>query len=496
MSLPTALQPFAELFQDRVLVREFLETLLPDFFFDSITPEAREWQAHAGLQLIVTADGQYPVSPVPSSTNADPTPRKRRAEQWGITLVHYSETDDIEAVAAANMLSDYAIQTVHRSAVQAAQTMDCAARAAYTNAGVSGWTVANGAQSGTTSLKVMRLNGFTEALQSTTVLHADVSGANPLPILVNDQPTTVIGYTADQVIALDTGVSIPDTAGPGTLLLSSAVTVNDRDPVIAANASVVQRSGAGMNRQTGSIDNVKAPISYADIRVVKSRFKSANVKPMRRYNGLYLAHISPTGWAQLQGDPEFQRLQQGRGVEDFPYASGTIGSYAGVLFLENSNAPAGDTVKWRDSAGNDTPTTYGKETKFGFSNASTDAIGIETVAGADVNRPIDHTLFFGDDCAAQYYQPHPLRMKAAMLTEVGVSGVVAEPYQVVNDGVMIPVEYVDLMIRSPNNRKMDKYPVTWQSNRAWVPRRDQISTQGGPSKFKRIITVESNAVGV
>lgn len=496
MSFPSALVPLQELFQDRVLAREFLDTLLPDFFWDAVTPEARQWNAHAGLSLVVTADGQYRVSPTPSSTSSDPTPTKRRAEQWGLSLFHYSDTDDIEAVSAANMLSDYAVQTVKRLAEQAAGTMDAAARASYLNAAVAGWTVADGTQPSNTTIKVKRLVGFTEALQPNAVLHSVVSPSNPLKVYVNGAPNEVIGYIADQVIATEVGQAVDDLVGPGSLQLRNAVAVTDRDPIVAENASVVQRSGGGINMKTGRIDDVKAPISYADIRVVRSRAKRFNVKPMRRYNGLVLCQISPTAYAQLQGDPEFQRLQQGRGVEDFPYAAGTIGSYAGVLFLENSNAPSGDTVHWRDVNGSDTPETYGKENKFGYPNASTDAIGIETCIAGDSARPVDHTTFYFDDCAAQYYQPHPLRLGAAMLTDIGVSGVVAEPYNVINDGVMIPVEYVDILIRSPNNRKMDKFPATWQSNRCWVPRRDQISRQGGPSKFKRILTVQSSAVSV
>jgi hypothetical protein len=216
---------------------------------------------------------------------------------------------------------------------------------------------------------------------------------------------------------------------------------------------------------------------------------------MRRYNNYYLAMISPTAYTQLQGDPEFQRLEQGRGVDDFPYAAGVIGYYAGHMFMENNNAPTGDTMEWYSAPNVRSPNVYGGYTRFGVANASTDPCGIETIVGTDAGRPIDHTVIFGDDVAKQYWQPHPMQARVAMLTDIGLAGVLAEPYQVSNDGVVIPIDYTALIIMSPRNRLGDKYPATWLTKRSWQIKSDQISTQGGAIRYKRLLAIESSAVG-
>jgi hypothetical protein len=497
MTVPSALSPFADLFQDRVLIREFEDSLLPNFLWDAVAPEADVWPAHAGLSFTITNDGYYPVVATTSPTTVDPTPVSRRAEQYDITLGSYDGTDDIDATQAQNMLADYAKQTVNRLAIQAARTIDAAARGRYVSAATAGWTVVDGAQSATTTLLVKRLNGFTTALPSSgsALRHTPVSAGNPLPVLINGVANTVIGFTAINQIPIDQGRGVDDEQGPGYLILSAAVTVADRDPVIASNASFVQRVGEGWNRQTGRIDNVNGPLSYADIRACRARFATTNVKPMRRYNNYYLAMISPTAYTQLQGDPEFQRLEQGRGVDDFPYAAGVIGYYAGHMFMENNNAPTGDTMEWYSAPNVRSPNVYGSYTRFGVANASTDPCGIETIVGTDVGRPIDHTVIFGDDVAKQYWQPHPMQARVAMLTDIGLAGVLAEPYQVSNDGVVIPIDYTALIIMSPRNRLGDKYPATWLTKRSWQIKSDQISTQGGAIRYKRLLAIESSAVG-
>lgn len=500
VTIPTSLSPFGEMYQDRVLIREFEDSLLPNFQWNAIAPDADLWPNHAGLSFTVTNDGYYPVVGTTSPSNVDPTPMKRTAEQYDISLGLYDGTDDINATNAQSMLGDYGKQTVNRLAVQAAHTLDVAARGRYVSAATAGWTVVDGAQGPVTTLRVKRLNGFTTALNSAnSIRHLPVSSSNPLNVVIAGTANQVIGFAADNVIALDNGVGVPDEVGPGTLTLLNAVTVNDRDPVIAESASWIQRSGSGYDPKNGSIDQVAGPISYADIRRARGRFSSTNVKPMRRYNNYYLTMISPTGYTQLQGDPEFQRLEQGRGVEDFPYEAAVVGFFAGHMFMENNNTPTTDTMAWYQGAPdqkNLSPNVYGKITRFGMTNVSSDACGIETIANNDTGRPIDHTVIFGDDCAKQYWQPHVMLAEGniSMLTDVGLAGILAEPYQVRNDGVYLTVDYTSLIMMSPRNRLGDQYPVTWYTKRSWQLKSDQISLVGGKARYKRMLCIESSAL--
>ena len=500
VTIPTSLSPFADMFQDRVLIREFEDSLIPNNLWGAICPEADLWPNHAGLSFTVTNDGYYPIVGVTSPSNVDPTPRGRRAEQYDISLGLYTDTDDINATNAQSMLADYGKQTINRLGVNAAETLDVAARGRYVSAATAGWTVADGAQGPNTTIKVMRLNGFTTALPLSggNIRHTTVSAGNPLKVLIAGVANEVIGYTATNQIALDINRGTDDEVGPGFLLLRNPVTVANRDPIIAESASWIQRSGAGYNPSTGKIDDVAAPLSYADIRKARSRLSTTNVRGMRRYNNYFLTMISPTAYSQLQGDPEFQRLEQGRGVEDFPYVAATVGFFAGHMFIENNRAPGTDTMAWYQGTaapGNESPNVYGSVTRFGVANCSTDACGIETIANGDTGRPIDHTVIFGDDCAKQYWQPHAMLAQGniAMLTDVGLAGILAEPYQVRNDGVYLTVDYTSLIMMSPRNRLGDQFPVTWYSKRSWQLKSDQIATAGGKTRYKRMLTIQSDA---
>lgn len=503
MSVPSALSPFADLFQQNILIRAFEDSLLPNYLYDSVVPEADQWPAHAGLSATITNDGYFQVTAASTPTTVDPTPQSRRAEQYDVSIASYQNTADVDATQAQNMLSDYAIQTYARIGEQAARTLDAAARAAYTSAACAGWTVADGAQAAVTNLKVKRLNGFTTALPSTgpSLRHALVSGGNPLSVKIltttGVQTRNVIGFIADNVIAVDQGNGVPDVNGPGTLVLDVAVTVADRAAVCASNASSVYRVGEGINRGTattlGSIDNVTGPLSYAAIRDVRKEFSKFGVRGQTQYGGRYLCHLSPSAYAQLQGDPDYQRLSVGQSIDSLAYVRGVVGVISNMLFIENNYAPTVETVNWFDPAGNVTPTTYGSEAKYGLPNVSTDPLGIELCQSNDAGKPIDTTVFMGDDCAKRYYQPHPIFGNVANLQEIGVAGSIGEPYRVVNDGVAIDSNYVTMIMIAARNRLADKFPVTWQSKQSWTPKSDQISVLGKGIRYKRFVAIQSLA---
>lgn len=497
MSVPSALSPFADLFQERTLLRSFDDSLLENFLYDSVSPTAEEWPAHSGLSFTFTNDGYYNVFAAPSPTTIDPSPSSRRAEQYDVTLSNFNGTDDIDATQAQGMLADYAVQTYNRLGINAAATMDAVARGVYTTAATAGWTVADGAQVATTSLRVKRLNGFCANLPTagTSLRWRAVSGGNPLAILVSGtQSVSVIGFIADNSIVVDQGVGVPDINGPGVLLLSAAVTVADRDPVIAENASVVQRVGDGVNRKTGRIDNVNGPLSYFEFQEAKRRLSQAAVKPRRDMAMNYLVHVSPSGYQQLQNDPAYQRLNFARGIEELAITRGVVGMVSQMLFVENNNAPSADTVNWRTTPeGPRTPATYGTITKDGVAKVSTDPIGIEVLAGVAQDRQIDTTVVFGDDATKRYWQPHPLLGDVAKLKEIGISGVLAEPFQVVNDSVLLSTSYTSMIMISPRNRTADKFPVTWQSKQSFTVKSDQVASAGGKIRYKRVVAIQSLA---
>lgn len=505
MSVPSYLPtPLAALFQDQALIRSFEDSLRPNLLYNAIAPEPQEWPGNAALNFKVTNDGYYDVVATPSPTSVDPTPQQRRAEQFLMTLVSYQDTADIDATQAQNMLSDYAVQTYSRLGLQAAETVDAAQRGIYTSAAEAGWTVASAAYlAGATSIHVERLNGFTTAFKTTgsSLSHDPVSPTNPLSIFIAGVANTVIGFAADNQIPVNQGTGVDDEVGPGTLTLGTplAAGIPSRAPVVASNASWVYRAGAGLDRTSGSIDDVTAPLSYAAIKQARAQFSSFGVRGMRRFGGRYLAVLSPSAYAQLQGDPEYQRLNQTLGIEDPAYVEGVVGVVSQTVFVESNNAPIPNRVHWYDGtalAKNPTPFTYGRFANYGLPNASSDAIGIELNKNGNTDEVIDHTVLFGDDAVKTFWQPHPLFSNVAQLQEIGVAGAVAEPYRVVNDSIVFDTDYIHLIMIAPRNRTADKFPVTWQTKRSWTVKSDQISRMGGAAagaRYKRVLAIQSLA---
>ena len=501
MTVPSALAPFSDLFQDRMLVRSFLDGLRPYYVYGGLLPAADEWRAHAGLTQTFTTDGYYDTRPVPTPTTVDPSTRKRRAEQFDMTLVSFQGSDDVDYTQAQNSLNDYAMNTYNRLAQQAAETVDGYFRGVITSAACAGWTVADGPQGPTNNLRVARLNGFTTALpppSANSIRHSPVSGANPLAISVVTTTgvvtRNVIGFTADCQFAVDQGSGVPDLNGPGVLILDgAAITVNDRAPVIASNASTVHRSGSGTDYQNGSIDAVKAPLSYADLRIARTHLSNTSVRPSADYGGRYAAMLSPYALSGLRNEPEFQRLIQTRGIDELAMVEGIVGTVENVLLIENQRAPGVNSVIWQDAAQNKTPTVYGRESSYGLLNVSQDSLGIEVCQNNDASQPIDTTVLVGDGAFKRMRQPHPIVANiGALMTEVGIAGAVVENTYVTNDAVAIDVEGVTTILRAPLNKLADKASVAWQSKQSITVRSDQIG-QGSRARYKRVVAIQSQS---
>lgn len=506
MSIPSYVPAsLAALFQEQALVRSFEDSLQPNLLYNSLAPDPQEWPAHAALSFKVTNDGYYDVIATPSPTTVDPTPQTRGAEQFLMTLVSYQGTADIDATNAQNMLADYATQTYGRLGLQAAQVVDAAQRAIYTSAAEAGWTVADEADEGATSIRVARLNGFTTNFDATSALrtHDPVSPTNPLAIKVNGVDNTVIGFTADNVIAVDQGVGVKDEIGPGTLVLGTplAAAIPGRAPVVASNCSWVYRCGSGVDRDAGSIDDVIAPLSYVAIRQARAQFSQFGVRGMRQYGGRYACILSPSAHAQLEGDPEYRQLNQTLSINDPAYVEGAVGVIANTMFIVSNNAPIPSQVNWFSGAPGAltrTPYTYGKITNYGMPNVSTETMGVELsrLGSTSSANAIDHSVFFGDDAVKAFHQPHPLYGNVAQLQEIGISGAMAEPYRVVNDSVVFETSFINLILVAARNRTADKFPVTWQTKRSWTVKSDQISQMGGASggaRYKRVLAIQSLA---
>jgi len=151
------------LVQDHVLERQFHDGLYPrNLFRGEAAP--RLFPGNVGDSMTFTGVGMMKPSLKPLRPGTDPVAGDYDAEQWSVQLQLWSGRcpDTIMPTSIAAIASLF-MRNVQQLGLQAAQTLNRLVRDKLYNAGMSGWTVSNGACVATTSLKVKRLNGFHRA---------------------------------------------------------------------------------------------------------------------------------------------------------------------------------------------------------------------------------------------------------------------------------------------------------------------------------------------
>jgi hypothetical protein len=74
------------------------------------------------------------------------------------------------------------------------------------------------------------------------------------------------------------------------------------------------------------------------------------------------------------------------------------------------------------------------------------------------------------------------------VSEAGITGKMGE-FDVVNAGLTIQTERIDLILRAPLNRLQDTVAATWQISTAF-PVPSDVTSGTGPERFKRAIVIE------
>lgn len=450
-----------DLVQDNALERAFHDALFPRQLFRSEVV-AKQWPAGNGDTVVFTADGLLQPDSEPIAPKTDPVPMQSQAEQWEAVMRRYTGTMDVDMPTSMVAIADFFVRSMQRLGMQAAQSLNRKVRNRMYNAALSGWTVADGAQSGTT-LRVKRLNGFTRARNpqlsaGSQVRFSPVTTSNPLTIKVFDNAAEgtfqVIGYTPD---------TLGDEIGPGTLtLLAGTTNVLDRAYVKAVDATSIVRSGGG--------DKVDAIIgtdiaTLSTIRAAVTRLRSMNVDP--HADGFYHAHNSPTSLARLFEDPEFQRLNQSL-PDYFMYKAFAVGTILNTVFLTNTEAPQVATVRGGDTASFNVKDDFAGE----LYNNGVAATGV----------PIERILITGPELCFEMYQD-----LSGLISEAGVTGKVVQP-SVSNNSIEVFTDRIQMVMRAPLNRLQDQVALTWQIIGDWPVRTDSCS--GDAARFKRAIVIE------
>lgn len=454
-----------QLVQENLLERAFHDALFPGLMFrGEAVPQA--WPANSGDVQIFTAPGLIAPKQRPLRPGTDPLPSGYGSEQWEAQLQQYADSIDTHMPTSMSAIVNLFMRNAHQLGMSAAQSLNRIVRNRMYNAALSGWTVADGAQAGpTTTLRVKRLNGFTKARRpdlatGSPVRFQPVSANNPLPITVLAnavaEARNVIGFTAD---------TAGDEVGPGTLTLDASVsTVLDRAYVYSIDRSNIVRSGGGLK-----VDDIIASdtLKLAQIRAAVAAFWQNNVPA--HADGRFHAHADPTSISQVYDDDEFQRLNTS--LPDYViYRQFALGEILNTVFLRNTECPVPQTVQPYDGV------TFSQDDPFAGELYST---------GVSTGVPIHRVLVSAQGGIFEYFSD-----LSQLITEAGVTGKVAEP-RIVNNGIEIMSDRIQLIIRGPLNRLQDLVSTSWKFIGDWPARTDAAS--GDAARYKRFITIEHGA---
>ena len=452
------------LVQENVIERAFHDALFPRTLFRG-EATAVPWPAGVGDTQIFSAPGLIPIDARPLSPGQDPDPVTYPVEQWMSSILQYSSTIDTHMPTSINAIANLFLRNTQQLGLQAGQTLNRTVRNRTYGAALSGNTVADGALSASTTLRVKHLNGFTRARNPTlsgtnAVRFEAVSATNPLTIHVLDTSGTpadatrsVVGFTPD---------TAGDEVGPGTLTLSAALTTTDRAYVLAADKTTIQRVGGG-----STIDSLTASTdipTLANIRAVVASMWQDNVP--EHPDGRFHCHADPVSQSLVFKDTEFQRLLTAL-PDYYMYRQFALGELLGTVVYRNSECPIPETVTGGSTAAYDARDPFPGEL---------------WTTGATTGARVHRMLFSGQGGVLEYYQD-----LSALITEAGVTGLVADP-RIVNNGIEVYTDRIQFIIRAPLNRLQDNVATSWKFIGDWPCRTDAAT--GSAARYKRFQVIE------
>lgn len=460
MSLVLGIPPAViNLVQQGLLERAFHDGLYPALQYRA-EALVEEWPANTGTELIMSRPGLLAPVTRALTPGTDPTPQTVSYEQWIASLSRYSGTIDTHMPTSATANANLFLRNIHQLGLQAGQSLNRVPRNALFQSYISGQTLTIAAAgAGDTSIRVAALNGFTDVvIAATTVRPVPVSPATPLPINITGVTGTrnVVGFTPDNPA---------DPLGPGTLFLDAALgaAIAARTPVLSTVRPQIVRSGGG-----DSVDALGAGDVFAlqDAINASNQLREDNVQPHE--DGYYHAHISPTVNSQVFTDPAFQRLNTAL-PDHHIYHEGFIGTISGVMFFMNTESPNN-----RNS---------GALTATGTNARYAEDIGGEVVNEAGIR--VGRTLVTGRGALYEKWLPG-----SHYVSEAGITGKMGE-FDVVNAGLSVQTERIDLILRAPLNRLQDTVAATWQISTSF-PVPSDITSGTSPARYKRAVVIESS----
>jgi hypothetical protein len=453
---------FRQLVQENMLDRMFHDALFPKQMFRA-EAEDEKWQANEGDTKVFTGKGLMGVDLRPLAPRQDPQPNDYGAEQWTALMQKWANSIDTNLATATLTPVKKLTEDLKSLGLNAGQTLNYLVRLRLFNAAEAGWTVADGVST-TTTLRVKRLNGFTRARRpdlstGSPVRYDLVTTNNPLPITV----VRTVGGAIDVNVTGFTPDTAGDEVGPGTLTISSAITVADRDAVYAVSRTFMVRSGGGLT--VDALSGGTDILHLLEIRQAVERLRTSNVPEFG--DGSFHMHVDPKGEGQLFADNEFQRLHESL-PEGMAYKDFVIKRVLGCIVLRNNENPVVENV-----AGGSTLTFSQKDP----------IAGELRVGGSTSGAKIHRALVIGAEALKEYWFD-----QNEMITEAGVSGRIENGARVVNNGVEMTVERIQVIMRAPQDRLQENVAQTWKYSGDFVVRTDGAT--GDQAAHKRLITIQ------
>lgn len=456
---------YRRIVQENALTKKFEDALFPNLMFREEAYQ-ESWGDQTGDNKVFTGDGLLPVLTAPIPAGQDPQPSNYGREQWTAFQQPYGNSVDTHVPTAVQAAVNFLLRDVGKLGLNAGEVINRIVRDRLFNAAMSGWTVADGTQSSTT-IRVKRLNGLTRARRpdlaaGSPVRYDTVTTNNPLPIMYGNTlasgPVNITGFTPD----------FPgDEIGPGTITVSSSISVTDRDCIASLAATARRVAGGGFRTDDiGASDK----ITLSDIREGLARL--ANMDVPKHEDGYYHMHMDPIGKGQLFADNEIQRLNISLPT-GLMYGKFAIGNILGTIQFENNvcpqvhnvNIPNGST----DGAGGD---NY---------NPAREAFAGELYpngANAGATAKVHRALITGAEWLREYFVDQD-----SYMTDAGVTGKISDMPQISSAGVSVVTKGVKLIQRAPLDRFADWVSNTWKYVGDWVARPDGATGDG--RYFKR-----------
>lgn len=443
--------------QDNTLVREFQDALFPSLLYRGDVL-AEQWEANLGDRHTFTRSSLLSVDTSPLEAGVDPTPENPTFEQWECVAQQWGKSVDTHMPSSYVALSNLFTRNAKQLGLNAGQTLNRVCRNKLFGAYLSGQTMTSAAGVATTAVPVATICGFDQVIVNGQVVN--ISAANPKEI-------TIVGVgTFDAVAVTPADANVP--FGPGEITLSAPATFGANVQVVASDAPTIVRAGA-----SATIDDISSTdiITLADIREAVSILRANRVPP--HSDGYYHVHYDPTQISNIFSDNEFQRLLQSL-PDGVRYHSFAVGQLLNSVHYDNNESPR------------DTNSGTQVLNVRGSSQVSSEIFAeTRNLAGTRILRAV---VTGGGSIMEKWIDEN-----SAYLSEGGIQGKIGA-FNVVNNGLVVPIERVRYIIRAPQDRLQQIVSQAWSASLDFAIPSDLFGGQT-PSRFKRAVVIESGTTG-